>query len=298
MDFTDFGDWLLAERDLRVSTANETLRHMRRLDRAGITWEVFLASPDAAKRCVRPIMARMEAEGKRSMKRALQKTLNRYAAYLAVHMRGPWQAFEWHGPWRLSSEPRRRFDPYTDAEMAQILAYDRGTPFVRARRRAMLALLRYLGERRSQVWAFRVEDFDAKRSAVLIRAPIKGGEPRWENVPPVIFHPGGDVASWLIQRARVADPRGALWVTSSGKPMSRAGFSGDLYKVRRHLGIPLNFNRFRHTRGLESYRANLPVQIQQDEWGHSDPKSTLWYMRAGPEERARILRASGLPGWG
>lgn len=297
MNLQDFHDWLLAERDVAPSTAKESMRHMQRLDDAGVTVEALAVGPAEAQRAVRPFLAALAQGGKKSMKRAFQKTLNRFAAYLAQIQGGSWRYYERKGPWDLSAETKRRFDPYTDDELAAIAAYRHPMAFVNARRRALIHLLLVLGERRGQIWRFQVEDFDARRMAVNIAHPIKGGSPRWENLPARSFHPSGSLAAWLLQRATVAEPKGALWVTVSGSPMSLDGFAGEIYDIRRELQVPLNHNRFRHTRGVSAYRANMPVQVQQDEWGHGDPKNTLWYMRGTAADRRPYLESAGLPGW-
>lgn len=297
MDTEDLQDWLLAEGDARPRTVRDTMSVVRRLSEHGVDWARFRSGVKEAKREVRGFLAALELAGKRHMKRNTEKALNRVARYLGDVQGGVWTYYKRRGPWELSTAPKRAFDPYTDEELARIAAYTYPSAFIQARRRAIVYFLSFLGERKSQVHRLQVGDLDPGRRAVRVMDPVKEGEPRWENAPDSLFSPSGDVAAWLLQRARVAGPSGPVWVTVDGAPLGLDGFGNEIFAMRKELGIPLNHNRFRHTKGLHAYRAGLPVQVQQDEWGHSDPKSTLWYMRGSVEDRRRILESSGMPGW-
>lgn len=287
-----FWDWLLVERDLAKSYVKCLRRQHGTMLRAGVDFSSFLHNGKAARLAVRPYLADLKERDKVHAVKLAQKLLNHYAAFLRLTDEGGQPT-----KWRLAKVPRRRLDPYTAAEVQAIVASLR-PGFKGARQAAMLFLLAHTGLRKGEVYRLRAEDFDSDRGAVLLRRPEKDGTPRWVNLPDSAWEPTSRLYQWLVLRSQVDTAGdGALWVRQSGEALTEPGFTSDLFELRIRSGVPLNFNRWRHSRGTVGALLQLEVTVQQEEWGHGDPRSTTHYMHRSQGSRRQALAEAGMPGY-
>jgi integrase len=283
--------WMLADRNRKPSYVELLRRRVDFMSRAGVDWNRFSRGPKQAKLEVRDFLASGAKEGKVHMVRCCQKALNLIAQFLAETNR------RFDGlAWPLLKTPPRRLNPYTPEEV-RILAGSVAEGFKGRRQAAAVWLLANTGLRKGEVWSFRTPDLDAKRSAVLLREPEKGGEPRWVLLPRAAWLPGNPLGRYLRARARVAADTEALWVTMWGHAMSKAAFGGDMHDLRVSSGVKGNFNRFRHTRGTIFEETGTPLETAQRELGHADPKNTMHYMHGSLARRRAVLARCGVPGF-
>jgi|SRR5690349_2164697 len=285
-----FIEWLKVERDLAPQYVSTLRRCGQALDRAGVDFSTFTTG-ERARLAVRPYLARKKDLGQLNAMKLAQKLLNHYAAYHGLRDRDGQPTH-----WDLARVPRRRLDPYTAAEVQAILASIQ-SGFKGLRKGAMLYLLAHTGLRKGEVWSLCVEDFDQDRGAVLLRQPRKRGEPRWVNLPDTAWEPTSRLYRYLVARAKVAGDTGLLWTTAKGWDLTLGGFSSDLYEIRSRSGVPLNFNRWRHSRGTVAHALGVGTRVQQEEWGHGDERSTGHYMHSSQSSRRQLLAEAGLPGY-
>lgn len=195
--------------------------------------------------------------------------------------------------WALEEAPRRGLSPYTAAEVRAILASVR-PGFKGLRQGAILFLLAHTGLRKREVFSLDVESFDKDRGAVRLLQPRKRGVVRWVNLPDKAWEPTSRLQVYLAARPGGS---GSLWLSEEGAPISLPGFTNDLYELRARSGVPVNFNRWRHSRGLVARVLDVPLEVQAGEWGHGDWRSTQHYLHTDQDNRRASLEAHGVPGY-
>lgn len=282
-----FTEYVLVDQGLSEAYATTLERALRGLMAAGVRLPRRGDSAEQARAGVRGFLAAKKLQGHVHAVRLYQKALRHYVAFLGLRERG--QAMGWS----LEEAPRRGLSPYTAAEVRAILASVR-PGFKGLRQQAILFLLAHTGLRKREVFSLDVDDFDRDRGAVRLRHPRKRGVVRWVNLPDKAWEPTSRFQAYLAARLGAS---GALWVTEDGTALSLAGFSHDLYELRQRSGVPLNFNRWRHSRGLVARVLDVPVEVQAGEWGHGDWRSTQHYLHSDQDNRRATLERHGMPGY-
>ena len=171
-----------------------------------------------------------------------------------------------------------------------------------ARDHALLAVMAGLGLREAEVVGASIGDFkEDGEDPVLLRVAGKGNKIRAVPVSPDLWR--------LVQRHVVASGRSFSSRADARKPLfpSREG-GGDkqlttravryiVKKYARLAGItkPISPHSIRHTVGTNMAVNEAPLLVIQQFLGHSDPKTTLRYVRRAEELARKAYTYNTLP---
>jgi integrase len=202
----------------------------------------------------------------------------------------------------FAKSPRVRQDPsynvLTEDELSRMLSAARMTNY---RDYVLLAVMAGCGLREAEVVDIRIGDFqDVGRGEILLRVRGKGDKVR--NVP---FSP----ELWqLVQRFVLLTKRSFNSHLDARKPvfLSRVGKDKTLAtrsvrnivkKYARAAGIvkAISPHSIRHTVGTNMAMNEAPLLVIQQFLGHSDPKTTMRYIRRAEEMAARAYQYNTLP---
>lgn len=166
----------------------------------------------------------------------------------------------------------------------------------------LLAVLAGAGLREAEVVGIRIGDFrEVQEGQVLLRVEGKGGKIRVVPISPELWQ--------LVQRHVLLSERSLASRTDARKPLfsSREG-GGDRplttrsvrYLVKRYAeaaGITkaISPHSIRHTVGTNMAVNEAPLLLIQQFLGHSDPKTTMRYVRRAEELAAKAYQYNILP---
>ena len=202
----------------------------------------------------------------------------------------------------FAKSPRVRQDPaynvLTDEELSRMLAAARSSNY---RDYVMLAVMAGCGLREAEVVGIKIGDFrEVSEGRIFLRVLGKGDKVR--NVP---LSP--DLWS-LIQRYVLLTERSFTSHPDARKPIftSRVGKNKSLTtrsvqnivkKYVRAAGITkaISPHSIRHTVGTNMAVNEAPLLVIQQFLGHTDPKTTLRYIRRAEELASRAYQYNTLP---
>ncbi|ABG04393.1 phage integrase [Rubrobacter xylanophilus DSM 9941] len=201
----------------------------------------------------------------------------------------------------FAKSPRVRQDPsyniLTEEELSRMLSAARAD---NPRDHALLAVMAGCGLREAEVVGLRVGDFREHGDAVLLRVRGKGDKVRNVPVSPELWR--------LVQRYVLSSGRSLSSQTDARKPLfpSRVGKDRPLTtrsiqnivkKYVRAAGInkPISPHSIRHTVGTNMAMNQAPLLVIQQFLGHSDPKTTMRYIRRAEELASRAYEYNTLP---
>ncbi|BBL78889.1 hypothetical protein RxyAA322_07430 [Rubrobacter xylanophilus] len=201
----------------------------------------------------------------------------------------------------FAKSPRVRQDPsydvLTEEELARMLSAARAD---NPRDYALLAVMAGCGLREAEVVQLRVGDFREHGEGVLLRVRGKGDKVRNVPVSPELWS--------LVQRYILSSGRSLSSRVDAGKPLfpSRVGRDKPLTtrsiqnivkKYVRAAGInkPISPHSIRHTVGTNMAMNQAPLLVIQQFLGHSDPKTTMRYIRRAEEIASKAYRYNNLP---
>ena len=202
----------------------------------------------------------------------------------------------------FAKSPRIRTDPayniLTEDELQRMLNAARLDNY---RDYVMLAVLAGCGLREAEVVGLKLSDFqDAGSDAVLLRVLGKGDKIRNVPISPELWQ--------LIQRYVLLSGRSLNSHTDARKPLlnSRVGKDKALTtrsvqnivkKYVRAAGItkPISPHSIRHTVGTNMAVNEAPLLVIQQFLGHSDPKTTMRYIRRADELASKAYQYNTLP---
>ncbi|MBX6765522.1 MAG: tyrosine-type recombinase/integrase, partial [Rubrobacteraceae bacterium] len=202
----------------------------------------------------------------------------------------------------FAKSPRVVYDPsynvLTESELSRM--------FEAARRRnprdyVMLAVLASCGLREAEVVGLKIGDFrEVVDGQVFVRVEGKGGKVRNVPVSPELWTL---VQRYVLSSGRSfvsqADARKPLFPSREGKdkPLTTRSVRYIVKKYAREAGITkaISPHSIRHTVGTNMAMNEAPLLVIQQFLGHSDPKTTLRYIRRAEELTARAYRYNTLP---
>jgi integrase/recombinase XerD len=202
----------------------------------------------------------------------------------------------------FAKNPRVRQDPsynvLTDEELSRMLSAARTTNY---RDYVLLAVMAGCGLREAEVVEIRIGDFrEASDGQVLLRIRGKGDKIRNVALSPELWQ--------LVQRFVLLttrsfnshlDARKPLLVSRVGKDktLTTRSVQNIVKKYVRAAGItkPISPHSIRHTVGTNMAINEAPLLVIQQFLGHSDPKTTLRYIRRAEELAARAYQYNTLP---
>ena len=202
----------------------------------------------------------------------------------------------------FAKSPRVRQDPaynvLTEEELSRMLNAARASNY---RDYVMLAVMASCGLREAEVVSLRIGDFrEAAVEQVLLRVLGKGDKVRNVPMSPDLWR--------LIQRYVLltersftshADARKPLFTSRVGKdkPLTTRSVQNIVKKYVRAAGITkaISPHSIRHTVGTNMAVNEAPLLVIQQFLGHSDPKTTMRYIRRADELATRAYQYNTLP---
>ena len=202
----------------------------------------------------------------------------------------------------FAKSPRVRQDPaynvLTEDELQRMLNAARADNY---RDYVMLAVMAGCGLREAEVVGLKLSDFkDAGNDTVMLRVLGKGDKIRNVPISPDLWR--------LVQRFVLltgrslnshADARKPLLTSRVGKdkPLTTRSVQNIVKKYVRAAGItkPISPHSIRHTVGTNMAVNEAPLLVIQQFLGHSDPKTTMRYIRRAEELASKAYQYNTLP---
>jgi integrase/recombinase XerD len=202
----------------------------------------------------------------------------------------------------FAKSPRVRQDPaynvLTEEELGRMLNAARASNY---RDYVMLAVMAGCGLREAEVVGLRIGDFrQVSVDQVLLRVLGKGDKVRNVAISPDLWR--------LIQRYVLLtqrsftshpDSRKPLFTSRVGKdkPLTTRSVQNIVKKYVRAAGITkaISPHSIRHTVGTNMAVNEAPLLVIQQFLGHSDPKTTMRYIRRAEELATRAYQYNTLP---
>jgi integrase/recombinase XerD len=202
----------------------------------------------------------------------------------------------------FAKSPRVRQDPsynvLTEEELSRMLGAARTTNY---RDYVLLAVMAGCGLREAEVVEIRLGDFrEVGEDQVLLRIRGKGDKIRNVPISPELWR--------LVQRFVLLtersfnshlDARKPLFVSRVGKdkPLTTRSVQNLVKKYVRAASISkaISPHSIRHTVGTNMAINEAPLLVIQQFLGHSDPKTTLRYIRRAEELATRAYQYNTLP---
>jgi len=190
------------------------------------------------------------------------------------------------------------YNVLTKDELSRMLSAARVSSF---RDYTLLAVMAGCGLREAEVVGLKIGDFQqVDGDQVLLRVMGKGSKIRNISISPDLWR--------LIQRYVLLSGRTFISQTDARKPLfpSREGMDRFLttrairYIVKKHVraaGITkaISPHSIRHTVGTNMAVNEAPLLVIQQFLGHSDPKTTMRYIRRAEELAAKAYQYNTLP---
>lgn len=298
LDWLDLESWARIDKGRAEATVAKRMSRIRYMTKTGFDWERFAVSPEAGEQEARRWLRWKSADGSPWAIREYQKALNWVVDYIVdVQRRIDWRGVHWD----LVKEPRTIGPAYSEADLGVLRAYTHPIESVRKRRRAILWLCEATGLRRSEIASLRVQDVDLPNLRLYIHRPAKGGKRRWVPIGSEASHPKRPLVAWLRFRESITvGGLDALWVSiqrGSPVPMKVHGIKQDFWRIRVETGVPVSFNRFRHTRARALTRDGVNLRILQELYGHQSPASTARYAQVDDDAMRAELERLKIPGY-
>jgi site-specific recombinase XerD len=202
----------------------------------------------------------------------------------------------------FAKNPRVRQDPsynvLTEDELSRMLSAARVTNY---RDYVLLAVMAGSGLREAEVVEIRIRDFqEVGHDQVLLRVRGKGDKIRNVPISPELWRL---VQKFVLLSSRSfnshLDSRKPLFLSRVGKdkPLTTRSVQNIVKKYVGAAGItkPISPHSIRHTVGTNMAINEAPLLIIQQFLGHSDPKTTMRYIRRAEELAARAYQYNTLP---
>jgi integrase/recombinase XerD len=202
----------------------------------------------------------------------------------------------------FAKSPRVRQDPaynvLTEEELSRMLNAARASNY---RDYVMLAVMAGCGLREAEVVGLRIGDFrEAGEDQILIRILGKGDKVRNVPMSPDLWRL---VQRYVLLTARSftshPDSRKPLFSSRVGKekPLTTRSVQNIVKKYVRAAGITkaISPHSIRHTVGTNMAVNEAPLLVIQQFLGHSDPKTTMRYIRRAEELATRAYQYNTLP---
>ena len=202
----------------------------------------------------------------------------------------------------FAKSPRVRQDPaynvLTEDELQRMLNAARLDNY---RDYVMLAVMAGCGLREAETVGLKLSDFqDAGGDVVLLRVLGKGDKIRNVPISPDLWRL---IQNYVLLSGRSlnshADARKPLLCSRVGKdkPLTTRSVQNIVKKYVRAAGItkPISPHSIRHTVGTNMAVNEAPLLVIQQFLGHSDPKTTMRYIRRADELASKAYQYNTLP---
>jgi site-specific recombinase XerD len=202
----------------------------------------------------------------------------------------------------FAKSPRVRQDPaynvLTEDELQRMLNAARADNY---RDYVLLAVMAGCGLREAEVVGLKLSDFkDAGNDVVMLRVLGKGDKVRNVPISPDLWRL---VQRYILLTGRSlnshTDARKPLLTSRVGKdkPLTTRSVQNIVKKYVRVAGItkPISPHSIRHTVGTNMAVNEAPLLVIQQFLGHSDPKTTMRYIRRAEELASKAYQYNTLP---
>ena len=202
----------------------------------------------------------------------------------------------------FAKSPRVRQDPaynvLTEDELQRMLNAARADNY---RDYVLLAVMAGCGLREAEVVGLKLSDFqDAGNDAIMLRVFGKGDKIRNVPISPDLWRL---VQRYILLTGRSlnshTDARKPLLTSRVGKdkPLTTRSVQNIVKKYVRAAGItkPISPHSIRHTVGTNMAVNEAPLLVIQQFLGHSDPKTTMRYIRRAEEMASKAYQYNTLP---
>lgn len=292
MDYQAFRTFLLVDEAKAPITADKMVERLDAAVQRGFDVKQFLDSIENAQFAGRNYLAERRRKG-------TPDAYNSDIKVLRALLR--WRGWDKHVTFKRVPPPRVQLRALRDDQVFTLFGYRAQSEEVEKRNRALLLVALKTGMRASEIAAMDVTDLDARNYRIQVRKPAKGGLRRWLPVEKWVFSPKRPLVAWLKARPEPAKDKGALWTTtapagtSSGIARGARRIDADFlrrgfYEIGDTVGVPINFNITRHTRGTELRRLGWDLTYIQFYLGHSDVSSTAIYAEVHPHDVEKFMR--------
>src|ERR671911_1856730 len=202
----------------------------------------------------------------------------------------------------FAKSPRVRQDPaynvLTEEELLRMLNAARASNY---RDYVMLAVMAGCGLREVEVVGLRIGDFrEVAEDQVLLRVLGKGDKVRNVSISPDLWRLIQGFV-FLTERSFTSHPdsRKPLFTSRVGKdkPLTTRSVQNIVKKYVRASGITkaISPHSIRHTVGTNMALNEAPLLVIQQFLGHSDPKTTMRYIRRAEQLATRAYQYNTLP---
>ena len=174
-------------------------------------------------------------------------------------------------------KPKRRYpvEPLTPGEVARLLRQCSTTAPTGIRNRALITVMYRGGLRINEALALRASDINPDRGTIRV---LHG---KGDKARTVAIDDGGMaiIQRWADVRARL--PRGPLFCTLAGSPMSDVYVRNMMHRIGRKAGIEkrVHPHGLRHSHAAELAAEGVAVNVIQAQLGHSHLATTDVYLR-------------------
>ncbi len=202
----------------------------------------------------------------------------------------------------FAKSPRVRQDPaynvLTEDELQRMLGAARAGNY---RDYVLLAVMAGCGLREAEVVGLKLSDFqDAGNDTVMLRVLGKGDKIRNVPISPDLWRL---VQRYVLLTGRSlnshTDARKPLLTSRVGKdkPLTTRSVQNIVKKYVRAAGItkPISPHSIRHTVGTNMAVNEAPLLVIQQFLGHTDPKTTMRYIRRAEELASKAYQYNTLP---
>ncbi len=202
----------------------------------------------------------------------------------------------------FAKSPRVRQDPaynvLTEDELQRMLNAARADNY---RDYVLLAVMAGCGLREAEVVGLKLSDFqDSGNETVMLRVLGKGDKIRnvpispdlWRLVQRYVLLSGRSLNSHIDARKPLLTSR-----VGKDKPLTTRSVQNIVKKYVRAAGItkPISPHSIRHTVGTNMAVNEAPLLVIQQFLGHSDPKTTMRYIRRAEQLASKAYQYNTLP---
>jgi site-specific recombinase XerD len=202
-----------------------------------------------------------------------------------------WISKNWSSLLDLPENPGGQTQPFTEAEIAKLLAAcdrlshgcGRTAEEIRARARAFVMALLYTGLRISDVVRLSREQISGGK---LLMSMQKTGEPIYLRLQPALL-----TALEALPQADDLKPGHYFWSSGSSLETQCGSWRRTLHRLEKHAGVAgvIRAHRFRDTLAKTILDNGYPLSTVQKLLGHTDIRTTERYYAHFSSEQQRIM---------
>lgn len=160
------------------------------------------------------------------------------------------------------------------------------SPFIQKRNIAILAVLLYLGLRKSELLNVRLHDLDMQRGELKVTAETS--KSKQHKTLPLNATVQRKLADYLAELRKKRYTTAYLFVADNrDEPLSEQGLKHLIKRIGQAAGIRFHAHQLRHTFAVNLINSGSDISVVQKLMGHKSLISTLTYLRSIPSSTMR-----------